>query len=636
LKIGEENILRVHSRITGWKLFHQHWRERTNMDVINIFLFGIPRLEYQGKVLNVSRRKSMALVAYLAVTNRPQSRDRLIALFWPDLDEEHARSALRSTLYSLISQVPVEWILATRQTLHLNPERIGVDVHEFGRLQAQVRQHRHQDEQLCEHCTQALAACAALYQDDFLAGFGLSDSAEFDDWQVLQQEYLRQEMGNILRLLSHHYGNDTRKTYDEAFHYARRWLALNPLHEPAHRLLMHLYAASGHRTEALQQYQECVNLLDEELATLPERETIQLYEEIQATQKLFNEVALESPVFGILPPRPALMIGREKALRDVKSRLGVGSAGDHVPSITVIQGLPGIGKSTLVAALAHDRDIIRTFPDGVLWVSLGQTPNLNAELMIWGRVLRVIDPNATFDIQELTGVLAAALRDKQMLLIVDDIWNVEHAAPFKVAGQKSTLVITTRLPDIAHSLISSTRDIYHLDVLDVDSGMNLLHALIPDVVKAYPKEAAELVRSLEGLPLAIQVAGRLILNEMQFGWGIQELLQELREGTRLLSAEIPGNMIVFSQGSGSTIAALLRRSTDVLDDFTRQRFADLGLFVPKPATFDLKAVTALWEIPDPKPVIRVLVNRGLLEPLSNGRFQIHALLVLHARSLWES
>ena len=63
------------------------------------------------------------------------------------------------------------------------------------------------------------------------------------------------------------------------------------------------------------------------------------------------------------------------------------------------------------------------------------------------------------------------------------------------------------------------------------------------------------------------------------------------------------------------------------------RFALLGLFVPKPATFDLGAMAAAWDTADARPTARVLVNRGLLEPLSGGRFQMHALLVLHAKSL---
>jgi hypothetical protein len=55
--------------------------------------------------------------------------------------------------------------------------------------------------------------------------------------------------------------------------------------------------------------------------------------------------------------------------------------------------------------------------------------------------------------------------------------------------------------------------------------------------------------------------------------------------------------------------------------------------VPKPATFALDALAVAWDVHDPRVAVRQLVDRGLLEPISGGRFQMHALLVLHARSL---
>jgi len=62
----------------------------------------------------------------------------------------------------------------------------------------------------------------------------------------------------------------------------------------------------------------------------------------------------------------------------------------------------------------------------------------------------------------------------------------------------------------------------------------------------------------------------------------------------------------------------------------------LGAFAPKPATFDLAMMKAVWEVEDPRPAVRVLIDRGLLEPIvESGRFQMHALLVMHARSLCE-
>ena len=84
---------------------------------------------------------------------------------------------------------------------------------------------------------------------------------------------------------------------------------------------------------------------------------------------------------------------------------------------------------------------------------------------------------------------------------------------------------------------------------------------------------------------------------------------------------------------------LLKQSTDRLDEATRDRYAYLGAFAPKPATFDLDAMQAVWladDLKDAKTTARNLADRGLLEPIiGTGRFQMHAVLVLHAKSLLE-
>lgn len=474
-----------------------------------------------------------------------------------------------------------------------------------------------------------LEEIAAFYRDDFLAGFALPHNAEYEQWQITQREWLRRECGGVLRRLARYYGET--KAYEQAIHYARQWLELDPLQEPAHRMLMRLYAANGQRAEALRQYQACVDILDAELATPPENETTWLYEAIKTNEpidKIFEMAT--SPEASILPTCPTLVIGREDAMRDLKGRLGIG--GERSP-VTVIQGWPGVGKSTTIGALAHDPEVGRAFPDGILCALLGETPSLLAELMVWADALRLTDPGKTRSLEELTTQLTAVLRDRRMLLIVDDVWQAEHAVPFKVAGQGCAMIFSSRLNDVAQALAPTPRDVYRLSVLGEEQALLLLSVLTPETVAEYPHESRSLVRDLEGLPLAIQVAGRLLHSEARLGWGVGDLLAELRQGAALLSAQAPGDMVGTGRDTTPTIAALLRRSTDSLDELTTQRFALLGLFVPKPATFDLRAMAAAWDIPDPKPTVRVLVNRGLLEPVSSGRFQMHALLVLHARSL---
>ena len=71
-----------------------------------------------------------------------------------------------------------------------------------------------------------------------------------------------------------------RGEYERAVPHARRWLEVDPLHEPAHRELIRLYAWSGDRAAALEQYRNCVRTLSQELGVAPLDETATLYEQV--------------------------------------------------------------------------------------------------------------------------------------------------------------------------------------------------------------------------------------------------------------------------------------------------------------------------------------------------------------------
>lgn len=343
-----------------------------------------------------------------------------------------------------------------------------------------------------------------------------------------------------------------------------------------------------------------------------------------------------APHIALLPPAPDLVIGREDDVRDLKDRLGVthrGPSEQEVSSLVVMYGWPGVGKSTLVSALAQDPEVADFFLDGVLWASLGQDPNLLSELLNWGRALNDNEMLGAVTVKEGSARLANVLRKKRALLIVDDVWTTEHAVPFRVGGPQCALLITTRLPSIAKSLATAAHCAYALPVLTDDASLVLLAHLAPTVVADRPEQCRELVRELEGLPLALQVAGRLLNAESSMRWGIDSLLSELRQEATLLASAAPPDCTDLVSQTIPTVAALLRKSTDRLDSRMRDCFAMLGPFVSKPATFDLDAVAAIWEVEDPKPILRQLVNHGLLEPVGDSRFRMHALLVSHAKSL---
>jgi hypothetical protein len=332
------------------------------------------------------------------------------------------------------------------------------------------------------------------------------------------------------------------------------------------------------------------------------------------------------------PPPPAVFVGRDYDLAHLKHRL-LAPAGLRPSGTTVvIQGLPGVGKTALASAICHDPQVSAAFMDGVFWASLGQAPDLLSLLMIWGRTLEVVEVGVAADMERARTLLATRLKQARALFVLNDVWAAEDAQALMVGGPASATLITTRMPAVAEALGGSPHEIYSLDVLSEDASLELLRTLAPDAV-ARRDDAITLVRELEGLPLAVNIAGRLLHSGSSQRSEIQRLLKDLRNEIRLLRSEAPRDTKSGTEELQTSVAALLNRSTGQLTPEARHALAFLGVFAPKPATFDLEALKAVWNVADPRPLAQLLVDHGLLEPVGNGRFHIHRLVREHARSL---
>jgi DNA-binding SARP family transcriptional activator len=335
-----------------------------------LFLLGSPRIERDGHPIAVDTRKAVALLAYLAVTRQRHSRDVLAGLLWPDYDESHARATLRRTLSALNRAL-------ASAVLDVDRERIGpaagadlrLDVDDFHAHLAACQTHGHPPSDVCRRCLDPLARAADAYSDDFLAGFGLRDSPSFEDWQFFQREGLRRELASALDRLTR--GHSAQGDYDTAIGYARRWLALDRLHEPAHCALLRLYAWSGQRAAALHQYRECVQVLDHELGVPPLETTTQLYEAIKENQPPAPPAPLtqaqgapptaaaprrEEPRADQAPlARPAAedfpLLGRDAEWEELAGSYKRTGAAGH---LVVLEGEAGIGKTRLADEFLAD------------------------------------------------------------------------------------------------------------------------------------------------------------------------------------------------------------------------------------------------------------------------------------------
>jgi hypothetical protein len=123
-----------------------------------------------------------------------------------------------------------------------------------------------------------------------------------------------------------------------------------------------------------------------------------------------------------------------------------------VKGATALHGMGGIGKSVMARSLCDDIAVQAAFPDGILWASLGQEPNLIALLSEWVTALGgLIGENAPTQ-DSLKAKLGELLHERQCLLIVDDIWQKKHGGAFRVGGENCRLLLITRDTEVTRQL----------------------------------------------------------------------------------------------------------------------------------------------------------------------------------------
>lgn len=397
--------------------------------LIRILLLGSPRIEQDGAALNLERRKALALLAYLALAEQPQARESLAALFWPDYEQARAAAYLRNTLWTISRTLGEGWAIVEGDSVRFNAEANGpnvglyVDALHFQQLLRAAKQ----AESLSRMA--ALSEAAALYRADFMAGFALPDAPEFEEWQFMQADALRRELSDALETLAEMYIQTG--DLESALMHTRRWLALDPLHEPAQRQMMRLYAWLGRHTAALRQYREVVSLLGRELNTPPEPETTNLFEQIQtrrlpgppaadptAAQASTTTISAPAPALTMaravpnLPPQTTPFVGREREIAELVALLGKPDC-----RLVTLVGPGGIGKTRLAIQAAGQ--VGAQFADGVQFVALA--PVSSSEFL-----LPTLATALGFSIdskQDLQTELGQFLHQRRMLIVMD---NFEH------------------------------------------------------------------------------------------------------------------------------------------------------------------------------------------------------------------
>jgi len=202
----------------------------------------------------LAQPKRVALLAYLAAATprRLHRRDSLVALFWPELDQEHARAALRQALHGLRHALG-EGVFVSRgdEDIGLDQDQIRCDVVEFERAAEAGR----------------LADALDLYRGDLLEGFFIRGALDFEQWLEDERVRLKVVALRSATLLAERGG------LAESVQWGRRALRIAPLDEPTLRRLMQTLDRLGDRAGALDAYEAFAKRLAAELEADPAPET---------------------------------------------------------------------------------------------------------------------------------------------------------------------------------------------------------------------------------------------------------------------------------------------------------------------------------------------------------------------------
>ncbi|MEM7123727.1 MAG: BTAD domain-containing putative transcriptional regulator [Pseudomonadota bacterium] len=266
----------------------------TEAKALEILLLGGFELRAGSDVLDsIPTRKARCLLAYLALNgDERQPREKLIGLLWGESEERNAQQSLRQALTYIrkcFDDLDVQPLVADRDSVSLDSRSFGLDVDQFRELAASNE-------------SADLEAALALYKGEMLDGLDLKDDA-FQAWvdverRTLNDLYLRTLL--TLAELCSQSGD-----HEKAIGLAQRLLAIDPLQERVHRMLMTLYAQTGRREAALRQFTQCRDVLSNELDVEPEAATIELFETLRRDGGAERPVTAPSPTEDLSTATPA-------------------------------------------------------------------------------------------------------------------------------------------------------------------------------------------------------------------------------------------------------------------------------------------------------------------------------------------
>jgi WD40 repeat protein len=308
------------------------------------------------------------------------------------------------------------------------------------------------------------------------------------------------------------------------------------------------------------------------LTDIGERNSVALKEEFRVTY-------VTAPS---LPPNYIERPEALQALRDVIFSQGA----DRTIAITALEGMSGIGKSVLAAALCDDEVVQQAFPDGIAWVIAGRESTYDL-------VTKMREVGKTVDRDYMTqwdnelgckNRYRTVMREKAALIVIDDVWNARDLEPFRVWSPRSRLLFTTRDTNIAAATGAHE---YSVSLMRGDQAHNLLAKASGTPDGPLPPQAEDLIRECGRLPLAVGMIGAMLRGKPLTSW--------LRVLNHLRHADLDKIKVQFPGYPHTDLLRAIQVSVEALDEISRRRYLALAVLLEDMPVHPAIAQT-LWNV----------------------------------------
>jgi predicted ATPase/DNA-binding SARP family transcriptional activator/Flp pilus assembly protein TadD len=566
-------------------------------------LGGLSLRENGQAIENLGSRKAEALLIYLAVEDRELNRDLLAALFWPESNQTRASTSLRVTL-SILRKHLGAYVDISRNAVRLDQEaEIYFDLSDFeGKL-----------------INGDVQGALDIYQGDFLEGFYVRDSPEFEDWLRFEQERVRRSLINALH--QRITGEIGAGAYAKGLSFVRRLLAFDPLDELAYQQCMQLLALTDQRTAALGEYETCCQVLGKELGIEPSRETKELYEKISAGEGAsYFETLI--PAHNLPAPQTSF-IGRERELFQIGELVR-----DPACRLVTVMGMAGSGKTRL--ALQAATRVLRSFPDGVYFIPLEALSSPKYLVPALSDALPFNVDNLASRLDQKTQLLHY-LSDQALLLVLDGFEHLIDGAgllsEILEAAPEVQILVTSRqklnlkgewtvlLEGLAYPQQIEEHALEDFDAVTLFLDRAQQTKTDFNLCDSDQEHVARICQLLEGMPLGIELAAAQIslLSPSEF-------LVEMEKSLDFFST----SMRDVAERHRSLRAAFDNSWVLLMED-EKETFAKLSVFQ---GGFDREAAREVAGASLSQ--LSSLLNKSLLRRDEVGDFSMHGLLREHA------